>query len=131
MLRLAACARLKDELLREGIGVAMPIGYRELDLLASVGSSDHVRPSAWIPIKVVAVHADELNASLENLKASGLVIALVCERGTPDAIRAYAFTPAELIIANMIALTQRQRDLRPGKRDDAAPHTRDGTCGCD
>jgi hypothetical protein len=98
MLRLAACSRLRDELLRELIGIALPIGSRELDLHVSIESSYHVRLSAWIPIKVVSVHSDELNASLENVKASGLVIALVCKPSKPDAIRSFAFRPAELIL---------------------------------
>jgi hypothetical protein len=118
MLTLAACSRLRDELLGEGIRVALAIGSRELDLIASVEFSDAVGPSAWIPIKIVAAGADELVASLEDVRPSGLVIALVCRSGKAEAVQAFAFTPTELIVVKMIALMKRRSEPRSFERVD-------------
>jgi hypothetical protein len=120
MSKLAACLRLSDELLGEGIEVALTVAARDLGLVVSVESSDGLRPSAWIPIKVVAVAADESIASLEDVETSGLVIALVCKNGRPEAVRAFAFTPAELIVVKMIALIGRQSEFRSDKGVDSA-----------
>ena len=109
MSMLAACSRLREELLGEGINVALAIGSRELDLIASLELSDDKRPSTWIPIKVVAVDADELIARLEDVRPAGLVIALVSMRGESAAPQAFAFTPTELIVVKMIALIERRR----------------------
>jgi hypothetical protein len=123
MSTLAACLRLSDELLGEGIDVALSVAARELGLVASVESSDDLRTSAWIPIKVVAVGADESIASLEDVERSGLVIALVCKSGRPEAVRAFAFTPAELIVVKMSAIIGRQSEP-PVQGVDSA-HTRE------
>jgi hypothetical protein len=120
MSKLAACLRLSDELLGEGIDVALSVAARELGLVASVESSDDLRTSAWIPIKVVAVGADESIASLEDVETSGLVIALVCKSGRPEAVRAFAFTPAELVVVKMIAIIGRQSEPRSVQGVDSA-----------
>ena len=112
---LAACSRLRDELLGEGINVALAIGSRELDLIASLELSDEKRSSTWIPIKVVAVDADELLARLEDVRPVGLVIALVSMSGGTAAPQAFAFTPTELIVVKMIALIERGRAPRAGR----------------
>jgi hypothetical protein len=109
MSMLAACSRLREELLGEGIDVALAIGSRELDLIASLEFSGDKRPSAWIPIKVVAADADELIARLEDVRPAGLVIALVSMSGEIAAAQAFAFTPTELIVVKMIALIERRR----------------------
>jgi hypothetical protein len=120
MSKLAACLRLSDELLGEGIEVALSIVACDLGLVASVEPGADLRRSAWIPIKVVAVGDDESIASLEDVDTSGLVIALVCKNGRSEAVRAFAFTPAELIVVKMIALIGRQGDPRSGKGVDSA-----------
>jgi hypothetical protein len=120
MSKLAACLRLSDELLGEGIEVALTVAARELGLVVSIESSDGLRPSAWIPIKVVAVGADESIASLQEVETSGLVIALVCKNGRPEAAQAYAFTPAELIVMKMIALIGHQSEPRSDRGVDSA-----------
>ena len=124
MSKLAACLRLSDELLGEGIDVALSVVARDLELVASVESSDDQRPSAWIPIKVVAVGAGESIASLEDVEAPGLVIALVRKYGRPEAVRAFAFTPAELLVVKMSAHIGRQSEPRSEESVDSA-HARE------
>jgi hypothetical protein len=104
MFKRTACSRLKAELLKDGIEIAGPIRMRELDMLASVGACDAGRARVWIPIKVLAVRADELSRNLASAKASGLVIARVWNGLSSEAVRTFAFTPPELTVAKMIAL---------------------------
>jgi hypothetical protein len=101
-----ACLRLKGELSRHGIRTVWPTGTRELDLLASVESGD-AGFDTWVPIKVLAVGADELATSLEGTRAPGLVIALVWNGLNPADFRTFALTPAELIVVKMIAVIGR------------------------
>jgi hypothetical protein len=110
MFKRAACSRLKGELLKDGVKIAPPSGARELDMLASVDSRND-RPNLWVPIKVLAVGADELAGNLEHTKTPGLVIALVWRGSNPEDIRTFAFTPAELIVVKMIALIGRENAM--------------------
>ena len=107
MFKRTACSRLKAELLKDGIEIAAPICMRELDMFASVNARDVARPRVWIPIKVLAVRADELSKTLESAKAPGLVIARVWNGLNSEAVRTFAFTPPELTVAKMIALIKR------------------------
>jgi hypothetical protein len=118
MFKRAACSRLKDELLNDGIAIAGPIGTCALDMVAWVNSRDGARPGISVPIKVLAVRADELSRNLECTKASGLVVALVWNGLNPGAVRTFAFTPAELIVVRMIALIERENATHMGKAVD-------------
>jgi hypothetical protein len=111
MFKRAACSRLKGELLKDGIKIARPSGARELDMLASVDPRDDT-PNVWVPIKVLAVGADELASNLEHTKTPGLVIAMVWHGSNLEDIRTFAFTPAELIVVKMIALITRENATR-------------------
>jgi hypothetical protein len=112
IFKRTACSRLKAELLKDGIEIAGPICTRELDMLASVNVRDAARPRVWIPIKVLAVRADELSSNLESANASGLVIARVWNGLNSAAVRTFAFTPPELTVAKMIALIKRANAMR-------------------
>jgi hypothetical protein len=112
IFKRTACSRLKAELLKDGIEIAGPICTRELDMLASVNARDAARPRVWIPIKVLAVRADELSSKLESANAPGLVIARVWNGLNSAAVRTFAFTPPELTVAKMIALIKRANAMR-------------------
>ena len=111
MFKREACSRLKGELLHDGIKIARPNGARELDMLASVDSRDDT-PNVWVPIKVLAVGAEELASNLQHTKTPGLVIALVWHGSSSKDIRTFAFTPAELIVVKMMALITRENAMR-------------------
>jgi hypothetical protein len=74
----------------------------------------------WIPIKVLAVRADELSRNLAGTKASGLVIARVWNGLSSEAVRTFAFTPPELTVAKMIALIKHANATRVTKHVDPA-----------
>ena len=112
MFKRTACSRLRAELLNDGIEIAGPIYTRELDMLASVDARDPGRARVWIPIKVLAVPADELSRNLVSAKASGLVIARVWNGLNSEAVRTFAFTPPELTVVKMIALIKRANTTR-------------------
>ena len=126
MFKRTACSHLKAELLKDGIEIAGPICMRELDMLASVNARDVARPRVWIPIKVLAVRADELSKTLESAKAPGLVIARVWNGLNSEAVRTFAFTPPELTVVKMIALIKRAnaacacRNVDPAFAQDTA-----------
>jgi hypothetical protein len=120
MFKRTACSRVKAELLKDGIEVASPICARELDMLASADACDAGRARVWIPIKVLAVRADELSRNLASARASGLVIARVWNGLSSEAVRTFAFTPPELTVAKMIALIKHANATRVTKDVDPA-----------
>jgi hypothetical protein len=104
LFELTARAHLMDVLQTEGVKIALPVGESDMDILATVESCRCRCPAAWVPVTVVADCADGLSGNLQRAVAPGLLVALVWEIGDPDAVRAYAFTPAELIVVKRIAV---------------------------
>jgi hypothetical protein len=104
MLELARRARLMDQLLEDGVNIALPMGACEIDMLAYVNSRTGACRMESVPISVASFCSDALSSNLETARASGLLIALVWGTGNPEDIRTFAFTPAELTLVKMIQI---------------------------
>jgi hypothetical protein len=119
MLKLAARARVMDELMADGVNVASPVGACDIDLLALVESRTAPCGLVFVPIQIVVVlHADELSRNLEGARASGVLIALVWDIGKSAPIRSFALTSAELALVKMIDLTDGADAERAHTRTD-------------
>jgi hypothetical protein len=114
-LEFARRARLMDELLEEGVNVALPMGECAIDMLAYVNSRTDACTVVSVPIKIVSFSSDALSINLERARASGLLIALVRQIGKPEQVRTFAFTPAELTVVKMIAMCARGNSARVGE----------------
>jgi hypothetical protein len=104
MLKMVARARVMDELMAEGLDVALPVGTCDIDMLALVESQTAPCGLVSVPIQVVALHGDGLSRHLEATRMSGMLIALVWDVGRSAPIRSFAFSSAELILVKMIDL---------------------------
>jgi hypothetical protein len=104
MLKLAARARVMDELMAEGVNVALPVGACDIDMLAFVESRTAPCGLVSVPIQIVVLHEHELSRNLEVARASGVLIALVWDVGKSAPIRSFALTSAELTLVKMIDL---------------------------
>jgi hypothetical protein len=120
MLELMRRARLMDELVEDGVNVALPTGACEIDMLAYVDSRTASRTIVSVPIKVASFCSDALSSNLEAARTSGLLIALVWGISNPELVRTFAFTPAELTVVKMIEIMERANAARSGKRHDQA-----------
>jgi hypothetical protein len=120
MLELARRARLMDQLLEDGVNIALPMGACEIDMLAYVNSRTGACRMASVPISVASFCSDALSSNLEAARASGLLIALVWGTGNPEDIRTFAFTPAELTLVKMIEIIGRANAARSGDPRDQA-----------
>src|ERR1700730_11601211 len=120
MLELVGRARLMDELLEDGVNVALPMGACEIDMLAYVDSRAAACRIVSVPIKVASFCSDALSSNLEAARASGLLIALVWGLSNPEHARTFAFTPAELTVMKMIEIIERANAARSGQRPDQA-----------
>lgn len=109
MLEVVARTYLMDVLQHDGIKIALPISDGEMDMLASIES--RATPGIWIPLRVIAAHADALPGRFEKVLAPGLLVAIVLDRVNPNTSRTYrtfALTPAELTVVRMVALIARK-----------------------
>jgi hypothetical protein len=120
MLELVGRARLMDELLEDGVNVAVPMGACEMDILAYLDSGTAACRIVSVPIKVASFCSDALSSNLWAARASGLLIALVWDISNPEHVRTFAFTPAELTVVKMIEVIQRASAARSGERPDQA-----------
>jgi hypothetical protein len=103
MLKLTARARVMDELMAEGVNVALPVGACDVDMLAFVKSSTVPCGLVFVPIQVV-VFEDGLSRNLEAAVGSDVLIALVWDVGESAPIRSFALTSAELALVKTIDL---------------------------
>ena len=106
MQRLLARARVMDELMAEGINVALPVGACDIDLLAFLESREAPLGLAFVPVQIVVLHEDELSRSLAAARASGALTALVWGGANTSTIRSFALTSAELTLVKMINLIE-------------------------
>jgi hypothetical protein len=120
MMDLVGLARLMNELLEDGVNVALPRGACEIDMLAYVDSRAAECTIASVPIKVTSCCSDALASNLEAARASGLLIALVWGISNSEHARTFAFTPAELTVVKMIAIIGRTSAARSGEPADPA-----------
>jgi hypothetical protein len=120
MLKLAAHVRLMDDLMAEGVDVALPVGACGIDMLALVESCVDRRGPVSVPIQIVVLHSDELARNLEAVPASGLLVALVWDAGESAPRRSFAFTSAELVLVKMIDLMSGADDERAGADPEGA-----------
>src|ERR1700680_5070471 len=118
MLEMVGRARLMDELLQDGVNVALPMGACEIDMLAYVDSRTTPCRIVSVPIKVASFCCDALSSNLEAARASGLLIALVWGISNPEHVRTFAFTPAELTVVKMIEIIERASAARSGEPPD-------------
>jgi hypothetical protein len=103
MRKLAARARVMDELMAEGVNVALPVGACDVDMLAFVKSRTAPCGLVFVPIQI-AVFEDGLSRNLEAALASDVLIVLVWDVGESAPIRSFALTSAELTVVKMIDL---------------------------
>jgi hypothetical protein len=120
MLELVGRARLMDELLEDGVNVALPMGACEIDMLAYVDSRTAACRIVSVPIKVASFCSDALSSNLDATRASGLLIALVWGISNPEHVRTFAFTPAELTVVKMIEMIGRANAARSAEPPDQA-----------
>jgi hypothetical protein len=120
MLELVGRARLMDELLEDGVNVALPMSACEIDMLAYVDSRTAAGRMVSVPIKIATCCADALSSNLEAARAPGLLIALVWGISNPEHLRTFALTPAELTVVKMIEIIERAGAARSGESPDQA-----------
>lgn len=104
MLKLAARARVIDELMAEGVNVALPVVACDIDLLAFMESRTEpcgVVPVP-VPIQIVVSREDGLARHLETARAFGVLVALIWDAAERVPIRSFALTSAELTLVRMI-----------------------------
>jgi hypothetical protein len=104
MLKLAARARVIDELMAEGVNVALPVGTCDIDMLAFVESRTDPCGLVSVPIQIIVLRGEGLSRNLEAARASGVLVALVWEVDELAPTRSFAFTSAELTLVKMINL---------------------------
>jgi hypothetical protein len=120
MLELARRARLMDQLLEDGVNVALPMGACEIDMIAYVNSRTGACRMVSVPINVASFCSDALASNLEAARASGLLVALVWGIANPEDVRTFALTPAELTVVKMIEIIGRANAARSGEPPDQA-----------
>jgi hypothetical protein len=113
MLELVGRARLMDEMMEDGVNVALPMGACEMDMLAYVNSRTGPCRIVSVPINVASFCSDALSSNLEAARVSGLLIALVWGIGNPEDVRTFALTPAELTVVKMIEIIGRANACTP------------------
>src|ERR1700690_1346162 len=74
---LMSRARLTDELLEDGVNVALPINACEMDMLAYVNSTTVSCRMLSVPIRVASFPSPSLQKTLEATRATGVLIVLV------------------------------------------------------
>ena len=109
---LQACAvraRLMDEIASAGVRLALPIGLSEVDVLAYTAA-----PSGsvlfTIPIKVMSMSFEVFSNRLASLKPSGLLAVLMNHVDGTSEVKAFAFTPQELVLLQMIGIIERSSE---------------------
>jgi hypothetical protein len=115
--RLRERAHLVDDLLRDGIHVALPIGARDIDLLAYIETDGPSCPIASIPIKIAPSGIADLSNDLETEKSRGLLIAFTPAKGGHSA-RTLAFTRADLFYIRMVGIMRRVNPALLGEDPD-------------
>jgi hypothetical protein len=120
-------SRLVDELLRDGIHVALPVGARDIDLLAYVDVGAANCPIASVPIKIASSGLTDLSCDLDE-SSPGLLIAFT-PATSGQSVRTLAFTRAELVFVRMIGLMRRMNlagSSEGARQDDASNASLDG-----
>jgi hypothetical protein len=120
MQQLLGRSRVMDELLEDGVNVAVTVGVGEIDMFAYVDSRTAACRIVSVPIKIASFCSDALSSNLEASRASGLLIALVWGASDPDQVRTFAFTPAELTVVKMIEIIERGGAARSGEPPNEA-----------
>jgi hypothetical protein len=118
MLESAGRARLMDELMEDGVHVALPIAACEIDMLAFVDSRSEASTLLSVPVNIVSFGFDELWSNLKAARTWGLLIALVWEPSSPEQVRTFALTAAELTVIKMIQVIERARPVRSNRAPD-------------
>ena len=101
MLKLAARARVMDELMAEGVNVALPVGACDIVMLAFVTSRTAPCGLVFVPIQIV-VFEDGVSRNRETALAPDVLVALVRDVGESAPIRSFALTSAELTLVKMM-----------------------------
>ena len=106
-------ARFIEELAKEGVRVALPVGLSEFDVLAySTGPTDNLL--LGVPIKVVSAPYEVVLSNLAEIKCPVLLAVLIQESEERESLRSFAFTPEELVVARMIGVIERSSNRPRG-----------------
>jgi hypothetical protein len=124
-LKPAAHVRVRDELMVEGINVAVPVDTCDIDVLAFIESRTDPCALVSVPIQIVVVHGDGLSETLGAARASGMLVALICDVGE-SACHTPAETPngkslrrLEKVRTTLGITEESYRHLRYGNRGEA------------
>ena len=96
MLKLAANARIMDELAAEGLNVALPLEASDIDIVAIIESPSDPRRFAFVPIHIVMSQRDKIATALRAACIAEGLTALVWDLGKGMAVQSFALTSAEL-----------------------------------
>jgi hypothetical protein len=91
-----------DELMAEGVNVALPVVACDIDLLAFMESRTEPCGVVPVPIQIVVSREDGLARHLETARAFGVLVALIWDAAERVPIRSFALTSAELTLVRMI-----------------------------
>lgn len=111
-------ARLMEELLEDGVYLALPMGACDTDMLAYLGGGTPVGTLEAVPVKIVSSSFAALSNVLEGLSAPGLLIALVSGARNAERVRTFALTAAELTVLKMIEIIGRASPAQSGRTSD-------------
>jgi hypothetical protein len=125
MLEWAARAHVIDELMAEAINVALPVGARDIDILAFLESRTEPCGLVSVPIQIIVSRGDALSRNLRAARVSGMLVALVWDSGELAPIQSFALTSAELTLVKMIDLMDGARAARAFAGAEPAPARRE------
>jgi hypothetical protein len=119
-LQLLGRARLIDELLEDGLNVALPMRAGEIDMLAYIDSSATQYPMASVPIKVKSLCSFPISTAIEGVRSPCLLTAFVWGTNAPARAPIFALTLAELVVVKMIGVINRANAAQAGGAFDEA-----------
>jgi len=89
MLKWAARAHVIDELMAEGIDVALPLSACDIDMLAFLESRAAPCGLVSVPIQIVVSRSNGLSLNLQDAHALGMLVALVWDVGELAPMRSF------------------------------------------
>jgi hypothetical protein len=119
ILKLAASARVMNELAADGVHVALPLNACDIDMIAFVESRNTAEARDFVPIRIVVLREEAIPRNLETGGFSGLITALVWNRGNEGPVRSFALTSTELMLVKVIDLIDVADAHQPCAETDA------------